>query len=127
MSAVSRRPILLGLMGLAAVAAAGGLALEVPKLFRPHYPPTPYDDLLAQLPDRESAIKLGRAALASQRGFDAAAAAHGLRTGPGRGVLAHAVEDDIATGRLREVQGWLLPVSLVQAAALAAAVTPPAT
>lgn len=117
---IGRRPVLAVLVGLAAL--AGGLAYELPRLLAPRYKPTPYDDLLAQFGDRETAARLGRAVLAaSPRPFDPASAAEALRNGPGKGSLGRAMAADIAQGRLVEVEGWLLPASLAHAAALAAA------
>ena len=55
--------------------------------------------------------------------FDAKAAAHSLRFGAGKGSVSRAVETDIAAGRLAEIQGWVLPLSLVMVAAIAAEVS----
>jgi hypothetical protein len=127
-SEVARRPLLAAVLGLAGLAAIGGIAYEAPSLFRRRYKPTPYDDLLSQLPDREGAAKLGKAAIAQLQAdsdvgpvFDAKAVAYELRTGPGKGSLARATAADIAQGRLVEIHGWLLPLSLVLVAGLAAA------
>src|SRR5205085_884429 len=68
---LARRPFLAGLMGVLALA---GLAWEAPKvfpkLFARRYPPSPFDDLLALLPDRENAVRLG-GALDGGRNLDA--------------------------------------------------------
>jgi hypothetical protein len=110
-----RRTVLAGLGALGAVVAAG--LYRFTDLITPHYPKTPYDDVLAQLGDRESARILGKAALQGRLDFDAAWAAARLRQMP---RLKDAISADIAAGRMGEVAGWVLPESLVLAAALAA-------
>ena len=131
---IARRPVLAGVLGLFGVSVVGGLAYEGVHLFGRRYPRTKYDDLLDQLADRESAAKLGRAAVAQfQQAHDdlallrvqPEAIANSLRKGPGGGSLSRALEADVTEGRLVQIQGWLLPVSLVQAAALAANVQQP--
>ena len=62
---MTRRGILAGLV--AVLAAAGGAAWKF-RLFAKHYPPTPYDDLLSQIVDREPAMVFGRAARKSLPG-----------------------------------------------------------
>lgn len=89
-------------------------------VFGRRYPRTKFDDLLDQLTDRESAAKLGRAAIAETPHFDVKTAARALRTGSGEGSIAHAMDTDIAQGRLVIVQGWVLPESLVLVASIAA-------
>lgn len=115
---MNRRMLLGG--AAAVVAAAGGLAWKL-GLLRKHYPPTPYDDLLGQIVDRAPAIKLGRAELAAQAGFDPAVTARRLRGGRG---LAIEARRDCADGRTVEVAGWMIPLSLALYSALAAKVTP---
>ena len=80
-------------------------------------------------PDRESAAKLGHAAIAQAEThsdvrpvFDPKTVAHELRTGPGNGSLVRAMDADIAQGRLVIIQGWVLPASLVLVAGIAATV-----
>jgi hypothetical protein len=107
-----RRTFAAGL-GLALAAAAGGIWHFAAR----RYPRTPYDDILDQLAARDSATVLGGAALRAMPGFDAAKAAARLRQEP---KLAEAVAGDIAADRMTEVAGWVLPRSLVLAAALAA-------
>ena len=122
---IARRPLLASLAGLCGVAVAGGLAYEGVHVFGRHYPRTKFDDLLDQLGDRESAARLGRAAIAETAHFDAKTAAQTLRTGSARGSVVRALDDDIARGRLMAVQGWVLPASLVAVAAIAATVQQP--
>jgi hypothetical protein len=119
---IARRPLLASLAGLFGVAVAGSLAYEGAHVFGRRYPRTKYDDLLDQLGDRESAIKLGRAANA-QEVVGMKAAAQILREGPGKGSISAAVESDIARGELVNIQGWMLPLNLVIAAVLAAEVS----
>lgn len=128
---ISRRPLLAGIMAVLGLGAAGGLLYEVPRLFGRRYPRTPYDDLLDQLGDRESAARLGRAALAeipANSGIavllDPEKAAEALRQGPAQGSIARAVELDIVQGRVAEVHGWILPLSLLSVAAIAAKAPP---
>src|SRR4051812_5941261 len=54
-----RRRTFLGGTVAAIVVVTGGL-YRFTNLFVKHYPPTPYDDVLALLPDREHAAVLGR-------------------------------------------------------------------
>jgi hypothetical protein len=112
---MKRRTLFAGLGALGAVVAAG--LYRFTDIIAPHYPRTPYDDVLAQLGDRDSAHILGAAALQDRPAFDAAWAAARLRQTP---RLTDAISADIAAGRMEEVAGWVLPESLVLAAALAA-------
>ncbi len=107
-----------------AALAAAGLAVTAglyrfTDLFVKHYAPTPYDDLLARLVDREEAAKLGTRVPGS---FDPATRAAELRARLGQGDLAAAVKADIAAGRLSDVEGWVLPETVAQLSALAAKV-----
>jgi hypothetical protein len=113
-----RRRGLLGGMVAAALVAAGGVAWRF-HLFGPHYPPTPYDDLLNQIADREPARVFGGAALKTMPGTNAAGLAGMLR---GQGTLAAAAASDPAKDRVTEVSGWVVPKSVARYAALAALV-----
>ena len=113
-----RRRDVLGGVVAAALVAAGGAAWRF-HLFRPHYPPTPYDDLLNQITDREPARVFGGAALKTMQGANAAGLARVLR---GQGTLAAAAASDPAEDRVTEVSGWVVPESVAHYAALAAAV-----
>jgi len=126
---IARRPVLASLCALLGLGIAGTLIYEGPRLLERRYPRTKYDDLLDQLADRESAARLGKIALEQARtgsdvviSFNARKVAHELREGPGKGSLARAAESDIAQGRLAEVQGWVLPLSEIAVATLAAKV-----
>jgi len=113
-----RRRGVLGGVVVAMVAAAGGAAWRF-HLFGPHYPPTPYDDLLNQITDRAPARVVGGAALKTMPGANAASLAGMLR---GQGSLAAAAASDPAKDRVTEVSGWVVPESVARYAALAAAV-----
>jgi len=115
MSAVSRR---LTIGGLAAALLAAGGAVWTLHPFRKTYAPTPYDDLLAQLMDRQAAAKLGAAVAKSRPGLTPASLAAQLRR-PGQTLKARAGRD-AAENRLIEAGGWVLPESVGLYAALAA-------
>jgi hypothetical protein len=102
----------------AMVVAAGGAAWRF-HLFGAHYPPTPYDDLLNQITDREPARAFGGAALKTLPGANAASLARMLR---GQGTLAAKAASDPARDRVTEVSGWVVPESVARYAALAALV-----
>lgn len=118
--AVTRRRVLVGVFGLAGIVLLGDLLFEAPRLLTRRYAPTPYDDLLSQLENRESAARLGKAALAAEPHFDARSAARALRQGPAKESLRTAIDADLAGGRLTEIHGWLLPATLVTVSAIAA-------
>jgi hypothetical protein len=114
---LARRPFLSGLVGV--IALAGIAALEAPRLFpnlfAKRYPPTPFDDLLALLPDRENAVRLG----AVLRGIgrlpvSARRLAAELRSKVGGRPLALVISGDLAENRFIEAQGWLLPSTLAE-------------
>ena len=109
--------ILGGAVGAIAV-VAGGAAWRF-HLFGPHYAPTPYDDLLNQIVDREPAKLFGQVALKSMPGANAASLAQTLR---GQGRLAALAASEPAKDRVTEVSGWVVPDSVAKYAALTAAV-----
>ena len=114
---MKRRTLIGGVVAAGAAVAAG--IYRFTDLFVKHYPPTPYDDLLGQLTDREQAAKLGaKAPLTS----DAQSQAARLRASLQGRDLADAANADIAAGRMMEVDGWLLPQTLVWLSALVAKV-----
>ena len=112
---MTRRGILAGLAAVLAV--AGGAAWKF-RLFAKHYPPTPYDDLLSQIVDREPAIAFGQAARKSLPG--AAQLAAQIRRDP-RGLPERAATEP-GEARTTEVAGWVVPQSVALYAALAAQV-----
>jgi hypothetical protein len=102
--------------------AAAGL-YRFTDIFVRHYPPTPFDDVLGRLDDREQAAKLGAAALKDQPNFDAEASAQRLRAALEHGSFREVVLADAETGRVQLVQGWVLPQSVVVLSAIAAKVS----
>lgn len=107
----------------AAVVAAGAAVTaglyRFTDLFVRHYAPTPYDDLLTRLTDREQAAKLGAQMTGS---FDLASQSARLRDIFRKQDLAAAVNADIAAGHLVEVGGWVLPETVALLSALASRV-----
>ena len=112
-----KRRTMIGGAVVAASAAAAGL-YHFTDVFVKHYAPTPYDDVLVQLVDREQAVKLG--ARMTGGGTPAALAAQ-LR-GTLKDGLAAAAAADAAAGRVVEADGWVVPQSVAQLAMLAARV-----
>jgi hypothetical protein len=110
---MKRRTVVAGVAAGSAAIAAG--LYRFTDLFVKHYPPTPYDDVLSRLSDREPAARLGRAVRGAP---DAPALAARLRALPAD--TAAAAQADIAANRLAEVGGWLVPESVMLLAALAA-------
>jgi len=111
-----KRRAFVGSLALAGAAVAAGLCRST-DLFVKHYPPTPYDDVLAALADR------GRAAAFGAMVRDAPAP--GVLAAQLRGALkpnglTGLVRSDIATDRLAEVDGWVVPQSVALLSALAA-------
>jgi hypothetical protein len=109
---MKRRGVIAGGVA-AAVVAAGVWRLGLLR----QYPPTPYDDLLEQLTERDQAIVLGKRVADAP---DARTLADELRGHIEPEGLGAAVRGDIAAGRMSEVAGWIVPRSVAQMAALAA-------
>jgi hypothetical protein len=116
---LSRRTMVAG-GGIAAALGAIAVGLTLPRWFGPRYAPSPYDDLMGALVDREQAARLGFAARAALPHFSARAAARELRQRFEQRNLAEVLDADIREGRIAEVGGWLLPDSLAQLCTLAA-------
>jgi hypothetical protein len=115
--AVTRRIVIIG----AATAVAAGLAVvEGPKLLRKRHAPSPYDDLLDKLDDRDACAQIGEEALAGRTGFDPAKVAADLRRRLRFRRLSSACTEDAAAGRVTETGGWVLPETLALLCALAA-------
>jgi hypothetical protein len=110
---MTRRGILAGLV--AVLAAAGGAAWKF-RLFAKHYPPTPYDDLLSQIVDREPAIVFGQASRKSLPGATQLAAQ--LRRD--HRTFAERAAAEPGEAQVTEVAGWIVPQSVALYAALAA-------
>ena len=101
---VSRRAV--G-FGAAALAVVGAGMIGVRRIFGPWYAPTPYDDLLHQITDREAAALFGTEAAKTMPRLDVAALAAKLRR-PGF-ALKERARGDAQAGRLMEAGGWLVP------------------
>jgi len=118
-SRLSRRTVVAA-GGIALALGATALGLTLPQWLGRRYAPTPYDDLLATLVDRDQAARLGDVARSALPAFSARAAARELRQRFERRNLAEVLDADIREGRIAEIGGWLLPDSLAQLCALAA-------
>jgi hypothetical protein len=112
---MKRRSFFAGVAAAGAVLAAG--LYRFTDLFVKHYPPTPYDDLLGKLTDREQAAKLGTKI---SSGFDMQSQASRLRAALQGKSLAAVATADIAAGHMVEVEGWVLPQTIVELSVLAA-------
>jgi hypothetical protein len=117
---IGRRRLLEGLVAAAGIALAAVAVFEAPRLFAPRYAPSPFDDLLAKLPDRRRAIVVGAAFLSGAKSFDANGAATRLRKRLAATSLADAMEEDLRETRMVEAHGWVLPETLGALCALAA-------
>jgi hypothetical protein len=105
-------------MVAAGVAVTTGL-YRFTDLFVKHYAPTPYDDVLAALVDREQAARFG---LSVPAAMDAKSLAGKLRTIFKSGGLITAAKADAVAGRVMEADGWIVPQSVALLSALAAKV-----
>lgn len=114
----SRRHVIAG--AGAAAACALVLSYEGWRHLGKHYPPTPYDDLLARLPNRDAAKRVGKAFLIFHSGFIPRYAASALRQRIGKAPLRDVLEQEIAAGQLTEAGHWLLPETLAGLCALTA-------
>jgi len=112
---LSRRTLIAGIAAAGAAVAAG--LYRFTDLFVKHYPPTPYDDVLAALADREEAARLGALVQDAPGANALAAKLRGMLKPNG---LPGAVASDIAAGRLTEIEGWVVPESVALLSALAA-------
>jgi hypothetical protein len=110
---MKRRSVIAGVAAAGAAVAAG--LYRFTDLIVKHYAPTPYDDVLARLVDREQAARLGAKVPGTA---NAKTLAGQLRPSLTKG-LAGAADADVAAGRMMEVDGWLLPQSVALLSALA--------
>lgn len=114
---LTRRNILIGTGG--AIVLVGG-AFEANRLLRNRHAPTPFDDLLNRLEDRDGGVEIGKSVLAEAEEFDTKTAAASLRARLGPTTLAKAAAEDAAANRLLEASGWVLPETVALLCALAA-------
>ena len=109
----ARRTLIAGIATASAAVVAG--LYRFTDLFVKHYAPTPYDDVLVALVDREQAARFGASVSGTANGLAAR-----LRPILKSGGLDAAVKADIAAERLIEVDGWVVPESVALLSALAA-------
>lgn len=114
---MSRRQALY-LGGSAAALIGAGLAGR--KLLRKRFAPTPYDDLLALLNDRDAAAQIGETILAQVPDFVPVELADTLRKHIARRPVADVCTEDAADGHVLEAAGWVMPQTLGLVCALAA-------
>jgi hypothetical protein len=120
---IARRPIVMAFLGACGMGGLGLLAYEAPSLFGQRYRRTAFDDLLAKLPDRQSANRLGAVVLAENRKFNVALASPDLRRRMAGKSLAQALVEDFAADRMTIVHGWVLPETFTELCALSAKVS----
>jgi hypothetical protein len=115
----SRRGVAVG-GGVAAALGIAALGVTMPRLLGGRRQPSNYDDLLAQLGDRDAAGRVGHAMRAGQTApVDSKTLARGLRQRFERRNINEVTDSDLAQGRLLEAQGWVLPESLALLCVLA--------
>jgi len=114
-----RRGLVIGAGALLAAGVTLGLNLLLPK----RYPPTPYDDVLRRLRNRDWAEKFGAQAMTAD--FRANAAAARLRTLLRQDDIETAALRDAQEGRLVEAAKWLVPESVALMTQLSAKVAAP--
>ena len=120
----TRRGVIVGASGLLAAVAAG--VYRFTDLFVKHYPPTPYDDVLVQLVDRAHAVQVGKQVRSGDlviENFDDRLAREIRQRLSGADMKA-VTEKDIVVGKMIEIDGWQMPMTLVMTCVLAAHVTP---
>jgi hypothetical protein len=116
-SLFTRRNVVIG-AGAIIVVAAGGFGGHY--LLERRYAPSPYDDLLVLLDDRDADAQIGETVLADYDDFDVKTVADELRARLKRHKLSEVVVRDAADGQLVEANGWVLPQTLGMLCALAA-------
>jgi len=117
LGALTRRQTLV-LGGGAVAVIGGGVAARL--LLRKRYAPSPYDDLLALLDDRDAAAQIGETVLADVKDFEPIAQAIALRARIKARPFATVTAEDAVQGRIIEASGWVLPETLGLICALAA-------
>jgi hypothetical protein len=114
---ITRRNAIIAAGGTAAVAVLGvGGRL----LLRKRHAPSPYDDLLAMLDDRDADAQIGEMVLGEVEEFEPKAMADDMRARIAKRPLSAVMAEDAAQNRLVEAGGWVLPETLGLLCALAA-------
>lgn len=113
----TRRNALLAGGGVAALAAVG---IGGRMLLRKRYAPSPYDDLLGLLDNRDAAAQIGETVLAEVEEFEPKGLADQLRARIAGRPLATVLAEDATEGRIVEGSGWVLPETFGLICALAA-------
>ena len=116
----NRRAVVL--LGIVSAAAGGSVLVEHWHLVRKHYRPTPYDDVLALLADRDVAKIVGGAFLAEHSDFMAKDAAKALRVHLSKHEFPSLLAEEIRKGELSVAGGWIMPATLLGICALAASI-----
>ena len=114
---LTRRNIVIGAGGAVLLTAA---AYEGVHLLRNRHAPSPYDDLLARLDNRDADAQIGEAVLANIDDFDPKSVSEKVRARIGRRPLAQVMREDAGKGRVLEADGWVMPETLALLCALAA-------
>lgn len=114
---ISRRDTIIAGAGAVALVAAG---VGGKLLLRKRHAPSPYDDLLGLLDDRDAGAQIGETVLAEVEEFDPTVMADELRNRIAKRPLAEVLADDAEQGRVVEAGGWVLPETLGLLCALAA-------
>jgi hypothetical protein len=115
----SRRAVTIG-GGIAAALGLTAIGVTVPRMLSRHRRQSKYDDLLAQLTDRDAAVPVGRAVLGGMAKPEPAVLARDLRHRLERRTLSTVTNSDLAQGRLLEAKGWVIPETLGLLCVLAA-------
>ncbi|HWA90589.1 MAG TPA: hypothetical protein VG889_11165 [Rhizomicrobium sp.] len=115
---LSRRSVTIGGIAAAGVAVVAGAAYELPKLFK-HRAHGEYADLVNRLDDPDQAALLGKQVADAADGALREAASD-IRTRLAHTSLPDLLAEDAASGRVNEIDGWVLPESLAQLCAMAA-------
>jgi hypothetical protein len=106
-------------IGVVAAAVAAVVAVrELPLLRRHRYRPTPYDDLMSKLDDRDAAAAFGKSAPADALKTPALVTL--LRARLKTESLAQVSQRELAQGHVLEVGGWIVPESFTLLCVLAA-------
>lgn len=115
---VSRRSVIAG--AAAVVVVAGVAVFEGPKLLKPRHAPSPYDDLLSLLDNRDAAAQIGEAMLAGKPEFNTQATADSLRARLKGKTLVEVAAAETEHHQVVEAGGWVMPEVLADLCALAA-------